>query len=160
VFLFTLWHSPEKSLRCSNTRIYQKKKVQGGAPCPIFGLFYFISKTESKDNMYNSVGARLQNFHLNPDGQDRIVWRWSPSGCCSSRTAYQTLFLGEMALQGANKLWKVRAQNKCRFFLRLVIHGRCLTSERLQRHGLCNNGPCALCSHATKTFDHLLIQCV
>jgi hypothetical protein len=34
------------------------------------------------------------------------------------------------------------------------------TSERLERHGLPNNGPCALCGQASESIAHLLISCV
>jgi hypothetical protein len=37
--------------------------------------------------------------------------------------------------------------------------GRCLTSKRLQHHGLQDSGLCALCSQAVESIDHLLIQC-
>jgi hypothetical protein len=54
----------------------------------------------------------------------------------------------------------LRAPNTCCFFIWLVLHGQCWTSNRLQQHGLRNNGPCALCDQAVETLDHLLIQCV
>lgn len=41
-----------------------------------------------------------------------------------------------------------------------MIHGRAWTSERLQRHGLLNHGPCALCSQCPELLDHLLLTCV
>jgi hypothetical protein len=42
----------------------------------------------------------------------------------------------------------------------LVLHGRWWTSEWLQRHGLHNIGPCALCHQESETLDHFLVQCV
>jgi hypothetical protein len=50
--------------------------------------------------------------------------------------------------------------NKCHFFCWLVLHGRCWTSDHLQRHGLSNNGPCALSSQHAETIDHLLVSYV
>jgi hypothetical protein len=61
---------------------------------------------------------------------------------------------------GAKQLWKIKAPSKCRFFLWLVLHGRCRTSERLQQHGLANHGNCALCAQEPESLDHLLLHCV
>jgi hypothetical protein len=46
------------------------------------------------------------------------------------------------------------------FFMWLILHGRCWTFERLQRHGLQNHDPCTLCSQGVGTIDHLFMQCV
>jgi hypothetical protein len=69
-------------------------------------------------------------------------------------------FNDQGAILGARQLWKTRAPNQCRFYIWLVLLGRCWTSERLQHHGLCNNGPCVQCSQETESLDHLLAQCV
>jgi hypothetical protein len=61
---------------------------------------------------------------------------------------------------GAKQIWKIKTPSKCRFFLWLLVHGRCWTSDRLQRHGLRNNGACALCDEEQETLDHLLPGCV
>ncbi|GJN24234.1 hypothetical protein PR202_gb11965 [Eleusine coracana subsp. coracana] len=37
--------------------------------------------------------------------------------------------------------------------------GRCWTSDRLERHNLQNNGPCAFCQQASETIEHLLLGC-
>jgi hypothetical protein len=34
------------------------------------------------------------------------------------------------------------------------------TSERLDRHGLWNNGPCAVCNQGIESVDHLQLGCV
>jgi hypothetical protein len=91
---------------------------------------------------------------------DKFVWRWCSSGAYSVSSAYSAFLFGQMALLGAKELWKTRAMNTCRFFYRLVLHGRCWTSNGLQCHSLRNNGPCALCSQHAETIDHLLVGCV
>ncbi|OEL13137.1 hypothetical protein BAE44_0025844 [Dichanthelium oligosanthes] len=48
--------------------------------------------------------------------QDRIVWKWCPSGQYSCSFAYQAFFLGQSALLGAKELWKVKAPNEFRLF--------------------------------------------
>uniref|UniRef100_A0A0A9E2U6 Reverse transcriptase zinc-binding domain-containing protein n=1 Tax=Arundo donax TaxID=35708 RepID=A0A0A9E2U6_ARUDO len=73
------------------------------------------------------------------------------------RTAYQAFFISQLKVAGVRKS---RVPNKCRFVIWLVIHGRFWTSDWLQRHGLRNNGPCALCSQHPETLDHLILGCV
>jgi hypothetical protein len=70
------------------------------------------------------------------------------------------MFHGQTSILGANELWKTRASSKCCFFVWLVIHGRCWTSECLHWHTLPNGGPCALCAQCTESLDHLLAECV
>jgi hypothetical protein len=54
----------------------------------------------------------------------------------------------------------VKALNERQFFIWLAIQDRCRTSDRLHRHGLGNNGPCALRSQESKTIGHLLLAWV
>lgn len=63
-------------------------------------------------------------------------------------------------ITGARELWRTKAPNKQRFHFWLVLHERCWTSERLQRHGLQHHGPCALCSQEVEDLHHLLLHCV
>jgi hypothetical protein len=60
---------------------------------------------------------------------------------------------------GAKELWKARAPNKCRFFVWLVLHGRCWTSDRLFKHGLQSYRDCTLCSQGPEDLNHLLLTC-
>jgi hypothetical protein len=64
------------------------------------------------------------------------------------------------SIPGAKELCKTVVPPRCKFFIWLALLGRCWTSDRLQRHQLQNNGPCALCSQANETIDHLTISCV
>uniref|UniRef100_A0A0A9HI93 Reverse transcriptase zinc-binding domain-containing protein n=1 Tax=Arundo donax TaxID=35708 RepID=A0A0A9HI93_ARUDO len=77
-------------------------------------------------------GKLLSEVVLQPDTRDSSIWKRSPLGSFSTRTAYHVSFIGQLAVAGAHQLWKVRAPNKCHFYILLVIHGRCWTSERLQ----------------------------
>jgi hypothetical protein len=60
---------------------------------------------------------------------------------------------------GAKELWKVKASNKCRFFLCLVLHGRSWTSESAWHHDLCDDAHYAFCDQGIETLDHMLITC-
>jgi hypothetical protein len=44
-------------------------------------------------------------------------------------------------------------------FIWLILQDRVWTSERLQRHGLDNHRPCALCSQCVESIDHLVVGC-
>jgi hypothetical protein len=101
----------------------------------------------------------LQNFHLS-DEPDRFIWKWSYNGEFPSSSAYRALFLGRTPLAGADRIWKVQAPGRCRFFGWLVLHGRCWTSNQLRRHGMRDSDTCALCAQDVETWDHLLIGCV
>jgi hypothetical protein len=63
--------------------------------------------------------------------------------------AYGTLFLGQAQLLGPKELWKSKTPNKCRFFVRLALQGRCWMVARRLKHGLQSDGTC----------DHLLTSC-
>jgi hypothetical protein len=91
---------------------------------------------------------------------DRLVWQWTSSGAFLSSSTYYVLLLGQQSIEGTKELWKVRAPSNCKFFVWLTLLCRSWTFDRLQRHGLQNNGPCALCSQKSETISHMLVQCV
>jgi hypothetical protein len=109
---------------------------------------------------YLDIRSRLEGVVLSSNVTDTLHWRWCASGLYSSSSAYSALFLGSASISGARELWKVKAPNEFKLFVCLVALDRCWTSERLQRHGLRNRGPCALCDQEIESIDHLLlVQC-
>jgi hypothetical protein len=98
--------------------------------------------------------GRAQN-----DQPDVFRWKWTSSGQYSAASTYRAFFLGLTEQLEVKQLWKIKAPNKCRFFLWLLLHGRCWTSDRLQRHELPNNSNCALCNQEAETLEHLLLHC-
>jgi hypothetical protein len=109
---------------------------------------------------YLAIRQWLDNFVLHQDYPDRFVWKWCPSGTYSASSAYSAFFHGQTVILGAKELWNTKAPNNCRFFGWLILHGRCWTADRRQRHGLQDSAACALCSQGTETIDHLLLGCV
>jgi hypothetical protein len=101
----------------------------------------------------------LQNIHLS-DEPDKFIWKWSYNEEFSSSSAYRALFLERTSLAGADRIWKVQAPDRCRFFGWLVLHGRCWTSNRLRQHGMRDSDTCAVCAQEVETLDHLLLGCV
>jgi hypothetical protein len=67
---------------------------------------------------------------------NRVEQMRTASGEFSSASAYRALFISRSLLLGASHLWKVQAPRRVRFFCWLVLHDRCWTYNRLQRHGL------------------------
>jgi hypothetical protein len=105
-----------------------------------------IYSDETRLGQYLLLRGHLIGVAMQEETPDRFIWYWSSSGVYSSSSAYGALFLGQTSLHGAKELWKIKAPNNRRFFMWLILHGRCWTLERLQRHGLHNHGLCALCS--------------
>jgi hypothetical protein len=93
------------------------------------------------------------------DQPDVFRWKWTSSGQYSAASTYKAFFLCLTEQLEAKQLWKIKAPNKSRFFLWLLLHGRCWTSGRLQRHGLPNDSNCALYDQEAETLEHLLLHC-
>jgi hypothetical protein len=109
---------------------------------------------------YLHLRERAQQVALQPDVHDSFTWCWSTSREYSSRLAYAALHLGQTELLGAKQVEKAKAPKEFKIFMWLVLHDRCWTLERLERHELDNHGPCAFCDHNPEFIDHLLLYCV
>jgi hypothetical protein len=105
---------------------------------------------------YLELHQHINNVSLYPDILDNFIWHWCSLGCYSASSVYNTFFLGQTSLLGAKEMWKTKAPNKCRFFIWLVLHGRCCTSDHLQHHGLDNNAPALFAPSARRP----LITCL
>jgi hypothetical protein len=91
---------------------------------------------------------------------DKFLWKWTSDQCFSSASAYRAFSHGQSVQYtgGEHFVQKLRRRLPAIFSSLL---GRCWTSERLiERHGLPNSGPCALCGQASESIAHLLISCV
>jgi hypothetical protein len=108
---------------------------------------------------YVNLWVRIQSVHLQEGTPDHFLLRWTVDQKYSTSPAYHAFFVGQSGVLGSGVLHKARAPPTCKFFLWLTLLDRCWTSERLQRHNLQNNGPCALCSQETETISHLFLQC-
>jgi hypothetical protein len=89
----------------------------------------------------------------------RFIWKWSSSREFFSNQAYRALFVGRTPIAGADRIWKVQAVGRCRFFGWLVLHSHCWTLNRLCHHGLRDSDDCALCAQEVETWEHLLLRC-
>jgi hypothetical protein len=68
-------------------------------------------------------------------------------------------FAANIRFPCAGAIWKSKAPARCKFFMWLVVHQRCLTADNLQRQGWPNNINCQLCLAAPETCAHLFTHC-
>lgn len=103
---------------------------------------------------------RLANFHLDPEREDLPLWRWSPDGRYSTKSAYGAFFAGQVRAPISDEIWLSRAPYSCKFFAWLAAKNRCWTADRLQRRGLPRPTACPLCDQEPESLQHLLLGCV
>jgi hypothetical protein len=99
------------------------------------------------------------SIQLQPDIPDSMVWRHSVDGSFSTAGAYSLFFAANIRFPCANAIWKSKATPRCKFFMWLVVHQRCLTADNLQRRGWPNTATCQLCLAAPETCTHLFLHC-
>jgi hypothetical protein len=68
--------------------------------------------------------------------------------------------LGQSSVLGVKELWKTKAPNNYRFFIWLVLLGRCWMVDRLEHCGIRSDNTCILCYQEIETIDYILVQCV
>ena len=81
---------------------------------------------------YLHLWDNLSDFFLQPEVEDRHIWRFSSDGQYSVKTAYRGLFVGSTSFEPWERVWKSWAPPKCRFFVWLVAHNRCWAVDRLR----------------------------
>ncbi|WVZ79973.1 hypothetical protein U9M48_027494 [Paspalum notatum var. saurae] len=107
-----------------------------------------------------SVQDLVECIVLRPDIPDQLVWRLSSTGCYSSESAYNAMFVGTIKFSPWKRIWKTWAPANCKFFIWLAINNRCWTSDRLAQRGLPHQPACPFCDQAPETINHLLSSCV
>jgi hypothetical protein len=94
---------------------------------------------------------------------DKHFWRLSSCGQYSSKSAYDLLFSGSPALLLLvllSAFGDLGRRPNAVFFLWLVMHNRCWTTDRLAKRGLPHPAFCPLCDQKDETIHHLLVSCV
>jgi hypothetical protein len=102
----------------------------------------------------------LDRIELRPGESDVHWWRLAASGQFSTKSAYTATFQGSISFEPAERVWRTWAPNKCRFFIWLVQHNRCWTSDKLAKQGMDHPEHCPLCDQQDETINHLLASCV
>jgi hypothetical protein len=73
----------------------------------------------------------LEEVQLLSGVPDKHQWRFSASGQYSSKSAYETFFIGAVHFEPWELIWKSWVPKKCQFFIWLVVHKRCWMADRL-----------------------------
>jgi hypothetical protein len=80
-----------------------------------------------------------------PGVADHHIWTPSSSGTYSAKSAYGHFFVGAVNFEPADRIWRMWAPPKCKFFLWLAALNHCWTADRLARWGLEHPERCPLC---------------
>ena len=101
----------------------------------------------------------LSHINISQDVHDTIIWKLSPNGEYSAKSAYKAQFMGAILTPMNKVIWKVWAPPKVKFFAWLAIQNRVWTADRLERRGMQNCGLCPLCKREFESAAHLFYRC-
>ena len=108
---------------------------------------------------YLKLWDMVADTQLAPGQADAAVWRCTKDGVFSVKSAYQLYFMANTSFACAKPIWKSKAPMKCKFFMWLVVHRRCLTADNLARRGWPHNNLCQLCLSEKEDCTHLFVHC-
>jgi hypothetical protein len=94
-----------------------------------------------------------------PEQPDVAFWRGAKDRAFSVKSAYRLYFMATTRFACAKAIWKSKAPMKCKFFMWLAVHRRCLTADNLERRGWPHNTTCPLCLSTAEDCDHLFVHC-
>ena len=119
-----------------------------------------LQRISTSEELYQFVDLwkKLQSIHLTPH-PDLITWRFTANGEYSCRSAYQVQFLGSHPDYHWNKIWRLKVENKCKFFLWLFLQHKLLTADRIIKRGGQANPLCQLCRTRNENASHLAANC-
>jgi hypothetical protein len=92
--------------------------------------------------------------------EDSHFWRFATNGQFTVKSANESFFRGSVEFEHYERVWKMWAPAKCRYFIWLVANRKCWTADRLAREGMDHPEKCPLCDQEQEIIDHLLVSCV
>jgi hypothetical protein len=92
---------------------------------------------------YLMIWDIMHTTNLSPEMHDQPLWRLTEDRQFSASSAYKMFFMASVNFACAKPIWKSKAPPRCKFFMWLVVHRRCLTADNLQRR----NWPSHTCCH-------------
>jgi hypothetical protein len=110
-------------------------------------------------NQYLHLWDLTSSVHLVATSEDRLIWRHTEDGQFSTSSAYSLFFAANTRFPCASAIWKSKAPARCKFFMWLVVHKRCLTADNLQKRGWPHSSTCRLCLRAPESCTHLFVHC-
>lgn len=65
------------------------------------------------------------------DQDDRITWRWTPTGHYTAKSAYEAQFASTYTSVQADMIWKAHMEAKHKFFAWLLVQSKILTADKM-----------------------------
>lgn len=89
-----------------------------------------------------------------------LRWRWETGGLYSSKSTYLTVMTGGKTKWPFPEVWTSRIPQTVKVFLYLLLQGRILTRDVLQKRRINCPNECVLCAHCPlETALHLFFDC-
>ncbi|KAJ8443337.1 hypothetical protein Cgig2_015818 [Carnegiea gigantea] len=118
---------------------------------------------ELRDLLPANTLQRIASFQVYPDAgiEDTILWGKMNSGEFSIQPAIDILRDEELG-EDQDKwsaIWKVKAPQKMKFLLWVVMHGALMTNENKVRRGFASNPNSLICSELVEDATHIFRTC-
>jgi hypothetical protein len=91
---------------------------------------------------------------------DHLRWTPSSSGTYLFKSAHDRFFMGAVQFEPAQRIWRMWALLRCKFFPWLASLNRCWTADRLALRALDHPEHCPLCEQEDETAQHILVACI
>ncbi|KAF8779733.1 hypothetical protein HU200_002318 [Digitaria exilis] len=117
-----------------------------------------LLSTTEEVNQYIELWSLLQEVQLGEQPDD-ISWRFSANGTYSSSSAYRIQFVAAFPDHDWQRLWKTKAENKCKFFGWLILQNKLWTADRILKNGGQANAICTLCRSTPESAVHMMAGC-
>ena len=114
--------------------------------------------TEEQLRQFVDLWSQLQGVQLQ-ESEDTISWRFESSGKYSARSAYDAQFVGTFPHHNWRKVWKIKAEPKCCFFIWLLLQLKLPTADRIIKRGGQADQICKLCHCRQETHLHMMAKC-
>lgn len=109
-------------------------------------------------DLFVLLWGKIQEVQLT-DEADTISWSLFADKVYSAKSAYEVQFFGRIKLPDLERVWRVKAEEKVRFFTWLLLQDRLWTADRLQRRGWAHDARCCLCDQVLESANHLFLEC-
>ncbi|KAK4258548.1 hypothetical protein QN277_004989 [Acacia crassicarpa] len=121
-----------------------------------------IDRSKPGSNLWNGIkhtwNKVKDGIEERPNGLLR--WKWTKDGQFTVKSAYDSLRpLANLPDKLWGSIWKIKAPERCKIFLWLVLHNRLLTNVSRCKRGLSEDGRCPVCKVDLETLLHVLRDC-
>lgn len=107
---------------------------------------------------YFQLWEEVQGISLHPT-PDSIKWKLTGDGIFSTSSAYDLFCAMKEDCDHGALLWHTKAPSRVRFFMWLVLKGRCLTADNLAKRWWPHDDLCSLCQRVSEDGHHLFVTC-